>query len=365
MSARLHATSVLALLLSIAAGTESYIAGELPRGSPERTAALLTLRGIAEADIGVPLEFRVERIDAEGDWVAIVAKPGQHGGPLDWSKTRYAAAVASGARSDTLQALLHRRDERWSVAAYALGAKSDQFAVWGPRFGLPSALVGPSAPAATVAAVPPVQSPSGPSIDAKGLRAQALSWFERFEKSRDPEDWKRGFDAIVSAVTAYTQSADAWRLLAHAYAQGAGHVALASALAEEAYEKAIALEPKNVRTRILLAGLLIDRQSFSRALDNLEAALMSAPDLATSSVVAGMCRLYLIDESGPRGERYLARFVATHPHVPAARLGLAILRHDLGRPAEALPLVEAVARDPTAPAADVEHAELLLRAWGR
>ena len=46
-------------------------------------------------------------------------------------------------------------------------------------------------------------------------------------------------------------------------------VELASALAEEAYEKSIALDPKNTGSRMLLAALLLQREAYARALDQL------------------------------------------------------------------------------------------------
>lgn len=78
-----------------------------------------------------------------------------------------------------------------------------------------------------------------------------------------------------------------------------------------------------------------------------------------------MCRIYLVDEQLARGEKYFAKFVAANPRSHAARLGHAILLNDLKRTAEALPLVERIARDPQAPQTDAEHAKALLKEWQR
>ncbi len=138
---------------------------------------------------------------------------------------------------------------------------------------------------------------------------------------------------------------------------------LASALAEEAYEKSIALDPKNTGSRMLIAGLLIKRQSYSRALDNIEVALQVKPELATSPVIADLCRIYIVDEQTKRGTAFLKAFLASHPRSHSARLGQAILLKEENRAKEAAELAAKVANDPQAPQTDAEHARALLKAW--
>jgi|GEM_PF-1294322 len=212
----------------------------------------------------------------------------------------------------------------------------------------------------------PVQPPAGAPQDAAFRHfTTAIEKLEAYETSKAHADWQAGLEAAQQAVELQPTIADYWRILGYAYALGGSEIQLASALAEEAYEKSIAIDPKNTGSRMLLAALLLERQSFSRALDNIEAALSVKPELATSPVVADMCRIYLVDEQLARGEKYFAKFVAANPRSHAARLGHAILLNDLKRTAEALPLVERIARDPQAPQTDAEHAKALLKEWQR
>jgi hypothetical protein len=191
----------------------------------------------------------------------------------------------------------------------------------------------------------------------------ALEKLELYEKGKDHGDWRGGLESAQKAVELQPGQSDYWRILGYAYSLGGAEVDLASALAEEAYEKSIALDPKNTGSRMLLADLLIKRQSYSRALDNIEAALSVKPELASSPVVADICRLYIADEQIKRGAAFLQKFLASHPRSHSARLGQAILLKEENRTAEALQLAAKVATDPQAPQTDAEHAKALLKAW--
>jgi len=225
-------------------------------------------------------------------------------------------------------------------------------------------------PGAPPVAASPAQPASKPAATAatstkdQAFRAftTALERFEAFETSKKEEDWRIGMEQAQQATELDPNVADYWRTLGYGYSLGASEVQAAGVLAEEAFDKAIELDPRNATSRLLLAGVLVKRQSFSKALDNLEIALDLKTDLATGALVADMCRIYLADEQGQRGERFFARFVSMNPRVQAARLGQAILLSELGRGADALPLAERVAADPATPKADAEHARTLIKA---
>ena len=114
---------------------------------------------------------------------------------------------------------------------------------------------------------------------------------------------------------------------------------------------------------MLLAALLLERKSYSRALDNIEAAVTIKPDLAASAVVVDMCRVYIIDEQTKRGAAFLNTFVSLNPRSHAARLGLALMLKEQNRTAEAIQHATRVANDPQAPQPDAEHAKALLKEW--
>ena len=219
----------------------------------------------------------------------------------------------------------------------------------------PQATPQASQPKPPVAAAPQAKDPAFTAF------TTAMEKLEAFETSKAEEDWRAALEAALQATEAGPEVADYWRILGYIYSLGASEAQTASVLAEEAFEKAIELDPKNAGSRMLLAGVLVKSQSFARALDNLEIALELKPETATAAIIADMCRIYIVDELAARGERYFAKFVSIHPKVPAARLGQAILLAEMGQKQRALPLAERVANDPTTDKDSAEHARGLVQ----
>jgi hypothetical protein len=251
-----------------------------------------------------------------------------------------------------------------AAPAAAAPAAADRAPVAQPPARLPPPAVAlPGLPSAPGGAPPAGAAPARPVPDADAFRhfTTALERLEHFEASKDIAHWRAGLEAAQAAVERAPQVADYWRVLGYAYSLGASELELASAQAEEAYEKAIALDPRNTGSRLLLANLLIGRKSYSRALDQVEAALGIRPELATSPVVADMTRMYLIDRQAARGIAFFSAFAARHPRAHAILLGQAVLLKETGRKAEALALAQRVAGAPQAPQADAEHARALVK----
>ena len=226
----------------------------------------------------------------------------------------------------------------------------------------PSAPPVAQAPPAPVAATPAAPAPAAPDPKEEAFAAftQAMAKLEAFEASKNPDDWKAGFEAAQQAVALQPKTADYWRVYGYAASLGADGSALARQTAEDAYERAVALDPANTGARLLYAGLLIKRESWSKALDQMEAAVTAKPELATSPVVADMARMYLIDAQAARGHAYFSKLSASRPRAQAIRLGQAALAKALGGKDEARALAENVASDPQAAQADAEHARALL-----
>lgn len=225
----------------------------------------------------------------------------------------------------------------------------------------PKPVATPQAPPEPVAVAPVVK----PAPDAKDVAFRAftegMSKLEAFEASKNPDDWQAGFEAAQRAVEAQPQTADYWRLYGYAASLGADQSALAQQTAEDAFEKAVALDPANTGARLLYAGALIKRESWSKALDQMEAALSTKPDLATSPLVADMARMYLADAQAARGHAFFAKLSAQRPRAQAIRLGQAVMAKELGKKDEATALAEKVAADPQAAQTDGEHARALLQ----
>lgn len=153
-----------------------------------------------------------------------------------------------------------------------------------------------------------------------------------------------------------------WHLLGYIYSK-LRKDQFSEVMAEDALNKALKLSPGDVSSRLLLAGLLLDRQSYALALDHLEWVGRKDPKLLTSPLVADMCRAYVVDEQAARGERFFQEMLKARPESSALRLAMAILLHQNGKNDEALRRVAALSADAQADPADVAYARELEAAW--
>lgn len=153
-----------------------------------------------------------------------------------------------------------------------------------------------------------------------------------------------------------------WHLLGHVYAQ-MSEDQMASVMAEDALNKAIILNPANVASRLLLARLLLGREAYALALDQLEWAARKEAKVLNAVLAADMCRAYVVDEQAARGEKFFREMRQQHPERSSLRLGLAIVLHEQGRKDAALTELRALLEDGKADADDAAHARKLEQAW--
>lgn len=153
-----------------------------------------------------------------------------------------------------------------------------------------------------------------------------------------------------------------WHLLGHIYAK-MPEDQMASVMAEDALNKAISLNPGNVASRLLLARLLLGRESYALALDQLEWAARKEARVLNAVLAADMCRAYVVDEQAARGEKFFREMRQQHPERSSLRLGLAIVLHEQGRKDAALTELRALLADGKADAEDAAHARKLEQAW--
>jgi lipopolysaccharide biosynthesis regulator YciM len=186
---------------------------------------------------------------------------------------------------------------------------------------------------------------------------------EDYEKTRaDEELLLNALEEAEAALLEDGSQGSYWHLLGYVYTQLEGDQ-LANVLAEDALTRAFELNSRNVSTRLMLARLLLNRDSYDRALYHLEAVLLDAPEFLQASLAADMCRAYLEDEQVQRGEKFFKRMLGEGGEGSSARLALAILLHEAGRTGEALLQLETLLKSPKALPEDVEHARLLDRTW--
>lgn len=542
----------------------SAFAYEPPRGSPVRAAIMDSVRIPVERELGPPVLLTVTALNVEGTWAFASVKAIRPDGKLDWSRTRHARAMASGAMSDSILALLRANGDQWSVVEFALGPTDVPWISWSAKYripqkffqdayarnGRPPSSDSQAPPPAPPVDAPPVQSgpatadwktwkfgdltfrapsiwqnidspparalriggepwsatfadrnPSGErhamivftwaddeliysrSLDDKqivgrgrqvfadiegkriffrikdryndfrgfdvisskplkggifsfGCRAPQAQWpaladtceevlasiafgpvaapaepvapekprdqpqvyatptpessvsakptenaapgsdspaatalrsaelalnqIEAYEKSPRSEDWKLGLAAAQKAVDLDPKSSQFWRLLGRIYAAGGKEMDLSPALAEEAYERAIALDPTHAETRLRLAALLEKREARAAAIEHLEAALSASPSLATLPAVLGLARTYAADDQARRGAAFFARLAERDSPGHAAQLGQALLLKEDNQAEAAVAIATQLAGDPKAPVAVIEQARALV-----
>lgn len=193
--------------------------------------------------------------------------------------------------------------------------------------------------------------------------AQGMELMEALERGRGDES------ALVNALEHAEQAtlldpsvAVYWHLLGHIYSK-MPEDQMASVMAEDALTKAVSLNTENVSSRLLLARLLIGRESYDQALDQLEWLGRKDPQLLNTALIADMCRAYVVDEQAARGEAFLRDMRRQRPQLSALRLGLAILLHEQGQKPAALEELQELLAGGQAYPEDVAYAQKLQQVW--
>lgn len=213
-------------------------------------------------------------------------------------------------------------------------------------------------------AQPVASAPTGAAREAAFRHfTQGMEQMERFERGQGNENTlMQALEHAEQATQLDPSAAVYWHLLGHIYAQMPADQ-MASVLAEDALNKAIRLNPGNAASRLLLARLLLGRESYALALDQLESVTRQDAKKLTPLLVADMCRAYVVDEQARRGEAFFREARQQRPELSALRLGLAILLHEQGRTQAGLTELQGLLADPQASPDDVAYARQLAQAW--
>ena len=111
------------------------------RGSAERKAILDALRLPVERDLKQKVVFVTDNFNVQGSWAFVSGTPqNSNGGSPDYSGTKYAEAVDSGAFDNNFFALLRKTSGKWKVTTVAIGCTDVCFADWWRRHKAPKAI---------------------------------------------------------------------------------------------------------------------------------------------------------------------------------------------------------------------------------
>lgn len=205
---------------------------------------------------------------------------------------------------------------------------------------------------------------------ARGMdAAQRLEEMERTTGKGSPELFGTALDAAEQATLLDPDAGPYWRLLGTLYATMRQDV-LAGSLAEDALSRAVELDGRDAGARLQLAGLLMGRRAWSKALGHMEEAFRIDRKVLTRPLVADMCHAYVADGLAERGEDFLREVVdkGAGQETSAPRLCLAVLLHEQGpgdgkKAAEALKVADGLAADAKANPEDAAYAKALAQDW--
>ncbi|MGQ0542882.1 MAG: hypothetical protein ACT4O9_13670 [Blastocatellia bacterium] len=111
------------------------------RGSAERKAILDALRVPVERDLRQKIVFVADNFRVQGNWAFVGGTPqNANGESPDYSRTKYAEAVESGAFDNNFFALLRKTAGKWKVRTYAIGCTDVCYADWWRTYKAPKAV---------------------------------------------------------------------------------------------------------------------------------------------------------------------------------------------------------------------------------
>jgi len=131
------------LCLGIAALFLSSCASTAVTGTAatEREAILSTLRGPVEKQLRQQTVFKVQHLKVQDGWAYLSAVPQRPGGKaMDYGQSVYQKQIELGAFEDSINALLRKRGENWTVVTYNIGATDVVWLPWAKKYGAPEAI---------------------------------------------------------------------------------------------------------------------------------------------------------------------------------------------------------------------------------
>jgi hypothetical protein len=130
---------VIASAIALSADAQTVHTPE--KGSAERKAILDSLRVPVEKDLRQPVIFAIDNFNVSGNWAFIGGTPQTPDGRRpDYARTKYAAAIDSGAFDNNIFALLKKSAGKWRVVTHLIGCTDVCYATWWKDHRAPKAL---------------------------------------------------------------------------------------------------------------------------------------------------------------------------------------------------------------------------------
>lgn len=129
------------LILALALGAQSQQPYTPKQGDAERRAITDALRAPVEKQLKQKVVFKIDHLKVQNNWAFLRGVPQQPGGgALDYKGTPYQTAVEEGAFDDGIVALLRKRQGKWRVVQFVVGATDVPYVDWDKKYRAPSAI---------------------------------------------------------------------------------------------------------------------------------------------------------------------------------------------------------------------------------
>ena len=133
----------LCLLLLAVATLQAQTYSSPAKGSKDRTSILNALRAPVQKALKQKVEFKVDLLRVQANWAFVKGIPqAPGGGKVDYRKTEYQQMIKDGIFDNWICALLQKKNGKWTVKRYVIGATDVVYEPWPGEFGAPKAIFG-------------------------------------------------------------------------------------------------------------------------------------------------------------------------------------------------------------------------------
>ncbi len=99
------------------------------------------LRVPVQKDLKKKVIFKVDALKVQNGWAFLRGVPQQPDGkPMDYRNTRYQGLKEDGVFDDWIAALLRKRNGKWRVVVYSIGATDVVYEGWDKEYKAPRAI---------------------------------------------------------------------------------------------------------------------------------------------------------------------------------------------------------------------------------
>ena len=192
----------------------------------------------------------------------------------------------------------------------------------------------------------------------------AVSLYKLFEAKKDKAALELAVLYADSATTLDPGKQEHWILLGRLYLKLVeSDYFLAGAMAIQAFEQAVVLQPKDPAARLLLGISLTFEKYWGEALGHFETAIKINPGLINPANIAIMNICYISAPQTKRGADFYKKILTKNPSLDYVRMSRAVLLKQYHNQSVANEELSRVIRRTGATDADRNYAGLLMRFW--